>query len=107
MSTLPEAPKPHHRIHDRIELYLEAGSQPNALTYRWRFRSGRNGKTLAHGGQGYARRIDALRAASLVTGATINTARPDFTEPQPGIDGDVSVWLVDRRSRRGFPEGGQ
>lgn len=106
MSTTPSEPAKSRIIHDRVELYLDADSQPNALLYRWRFRSGANGNRMAHGAQPYSRRVDALAAAEVVVGATLRGVDPSFTEQQPGQDGDVTVWLVDRRSRRGFPEGG-
>lgn len=37
---------------------------------RWRFVAS-NGRTLAHGGQGYTRRIDMTAALCMVTGGTL------------------------------------
>lgn len=38
--------------------------------WRWRLRAG-NGEIIAHGGQGYSRKIDAERAIDLVQGSAI------------------------------------
>lgn len=89
-------------VHDRIELYYEEGTMPNARRYRWRLASGANGQTLGSGHQGFSQRDRALHNARHVTGYDL-AHDPDYREPRPGIDGMVSVWLVDPRSRRGFP----
>ncbi len=50
--------------------------QPRVIVYqgtdgwRWRFVAA-NGRILAHGGQGYTRRIDAVTASETVTGGLV------------------------------------
>lgn len=87
---------------DRIELYYEHGSIPGARRYRWRMRSGANGQILGTGHDQWSQRDRCLANARHVTGYDL-PHDPRFTEPQPGIDGLVSVWLVDPKSRRGYP----
>lgn len=87
---------------DRIELYYEHGSLPGARRYRWRMKSGANGQKLGSGHDQWSQRDRALGNARYLTGYDL-AHKPDFTEPQAGIDGEVSVWLVDPKSRRGFP----
>ena len=51
---------------DRIEFYTDAGDK-----WRWRLRAS-NGRILADSGQGYSRRVDAVRACGRVTGCRID-----------------------------------
>lgn len=51
---------------DRIELYR---SGIRRKKWRWRYVA-ENGNIMADSGQGYSRRIDALRGAEVVTGRT-------------------------------------
>lgn len=88
-------------VHDRLEVFFEPGSQPNGRFFRWRLRAGTNGGELVKS-KSYDQRSRAVANARRVTGYDL-APEPDFREPQPGIDGEVSVWLVDPRSRRGFP----
>lgn len=74
---------------DRLELYYEAGSQPNARIHRWSYVSS-NGRILADSGQGYSRRIDALNGARRVIGVPLSN-EPDFVETQYG---PRQVWLL-------------
>lgn len=87
---------------DRLEIYFEEGTVPNARRYRWRMRSGANGQQLGKSHDGFSQRDRCLANARTVTGYDLAND-PTFTEAQPGIDGEVAVWLVDPRSRRGFP----
>ena len=51
---------------DRIEIYR------TALRRKWRWRYvAANGNILADSGQGYSRRIDAVRGATTVTGTEV------------------------------------
>ena len=52
---------------DRIEIYRSGLRRK----LRWRYVAG-NGHILADSGQGYTRRIDALRAAASVTGTELD-----------------------------------
>lgn len=88
--------------YDRLEVYLDHGSQPNALHYRWRYRSGANGEEIGRAHKSWGQRDRCLANARTVTGFDLDRD-PKFTEPQPGIDGDVHVWLVDPKARRGYP----
>ncbi|UNX54067.1 hypothetical protein MF406_14110 [Georgenia sp. TF02-10] len=47
---------------DRVEVWRAADG------WRWRYREGRSGLTLADSGQGYSRRVDCLAAARRVVG---------------------------------------
>jgi hypothetical protein len=78
---------------DRVEIFTTLNHVKwQALAYHWSYVTG-NGHILTDGGQGYSRRIDALRGARRVTGVDLAPS-PDFTQD---FDGQPrQVWEIKR-----------
>lgn len=67
---------------DHLEFYRDGEKK-----WRWRFVR-KNGRILADSAEGYSKRIDAVRAAKLVTGRL-----PDFNL-EPGVEDAVLIRAV-------------
>lgn len=67
---------------DRIELYRTRSLIRRHGGWRWRYVA-ENGNILADSGQGYSRRIDALRGAEAVTGRTFQPERDELLSSCP------------------------